>query len=114
MTGVVQRQLVDELVGQFRASEVQYEHVLDNALFDAADEAERQQNEWKAQVSKETGVPASLLHGDTLEAMTANAKAIDQYAHPKPKGMPNQGKTPDGKAADADERAWADDLFSNL
>ncbi len=80
----------------------------------AAYEAERQQNEWKAQVSKETGVPASLLHGDTLEAMTANAKAIDQYAHPKPKGMPNQGKTPDGKAAGADERAWADDLFSNL
>ena len=38
MTGVVQRQLVDELVGQFRASEVQYEHVLDNALFDAADD----------------------------------------------------------------------------
>lgn len=80
----------------------------------AAYEAEKQRNEWKAQVSKETGVPASLLHGDTLEAMTANAKAIDQYAHPKPKGMPNQGKTPDGKAADADERAWADDLFSNL
>lgn len=80
----------------------------------AAYEAERQQNEWRAQVSKETGVPASLLHGDTLEAMSANAKAIDQYAHPKPKGMPNQGKTPDGKAADADERAWADDLFSNL
>lgn len=80
----------------------------------AAYEAEKQRNEWKAQVSKETGVPASLLHGDTLEAMTANAKAIDQYAHPKPKGMPNQGKTPDGKAAGADERAWADDLFSNL
>lgn len=80
----------------------------------AAYEAEKQRNEWKAQVSKETGVPASLLHGGTLEAMTANAKAIDQYAHPKPKGMPNQGKTPDGKAAGADERAWADDLFSNL
>lgn len=80
----------------------------------AAYAAERQQNEWKAQVSKETGVPASLLHGDSLEAMSANAKAIDQYAHPKPKGMPNQGKTPDGKAAGADERAWANDLFSNL
>ena len=80
----------------------------------AAYEAEKQRNEWKAQVSKETGVPASLLHGDTLEAMSANAKAIDQYAHPKPKGMPNQGKTPDGKAAGADERAWANDLFSNL
>lgn len=80
----------------------------------AAYAAERQQNEWRAQVSKETGVPASLLHGDTLEAMSANAKAIDQYAHPKPKGMPNQGKTPDGKAAGADERAWANDLFSNL
>ena len=80
----------------------------------AAYAAERQQNEWRAQVSKETGVPASLLHGDSLEAMSANAKAIDQYAHPKPKGMPNQGKTPDGKAAGADERAWANDLFSNL
>lgn len=45
--------------------------------------------------------------------MTANAKAIDQYAHPKPKGMPNQGKTPTARPVEP-TNAWADDLFSNL
>ena len=80
----------------------------------AAYEAEKRQTAWKAQVSKATGVPVELLHGDSLEAMTANAKAIDQYAHPKPKGMPNQGRTPSGTAAGADERAWVGELFSNL
>lgn len=78
----------------------------------AAYEAEKQQTAWKAQVSKETGVPVELLHGDSLEAMSANAKAIYQYAHPKPKGMPNQGKTPSGNAAGVDERAWIGNLFS--
>lgn len=80
----------------------------------AAYEAQRQQSEWKAQVSRETGVPAELLHGDSLEAMQANAKAIDRYAHPKPKGLPNQGRTPGGKASGVEERNWVRDMFSNL
>ena len=99
---------------QLSEAEKTAKHIKELEALNAAYEAEKQENEWKSQVSKETGVPASLLHGDSLEAMSANAKAIDQYAHPKPKGMPNQGKTPDGKAAGADERAWADSLFSNL
>ncbi len=99
---------------QLSESERTTKKIKDLEAKNAAYKAEKQQNEWKAQVSKQTGVPAELLHGDSLEAMSANAKAIDQYAHPKPKGMPNQGKTPDGKAAGTDERAWADNLFSNL
>ncbi|KFI56579.1 heavy metal transporter [Bifidobacterium callitrichos] len=80
----------------------------------AAYEAEKQQNEWKTQVSKETGVPADLLHGDTLDDMKAYAKALDQWAHPKPKGMPNQGKTPSTPASGTEERSWANSLFANI
>lgn len=45
----------------------------------AAYEAEKQQNEWKTQVSKETGVPIGLLHGSTLEEMQANGKTLADY-----------------------------------
>ena len=57
----------------------------------AAMKVEKQHAEWAAQVSKETGAPADLLHGNSLEAMSEYTKALDQWAHPKPKGMPNQG-----------------------
>ena len=45
----------------------------------------------RAQVSKDTGVPADLLTGDTEEACKAQAEAIKAYA--KPGGYP---KVPDG------------------
>lgn len=51
----------------------------------AAYEAEKQQNEWKTQVSKETGVPIGLLHGSTLEEMQANGKALADYITEKTK-----------------------------
>lgn len=51
----------------------------------AAYEAEKQQNEWKTQVSKETGVPIGLLHGSTLEEMQANGKALADYIADKTK-----------------------------
>ena len=35
------------------------------------------------EVAKETGVPASLLTGDTKDACTAQAEAIKEFAHPK-------------------------------
>lgn len=51
----------------------------------AAYEAEKQQNEWKTQVSKETGVPIGLLHGSTLEEMQTNGKALADYIADKTK-----------------------------
>lgn len=52
-----------------------------------------------ARVSQETGVPASLIHGDTAEDMAASAKAVSEYAasvavpgYPADKG----GSTPGG------------------
>lgn len=52
-----------------------------------------------ARVSQETGVPASLIHGDTAEDMAASAKAVSDYAsrvarpgYPADKG----GSTPGG------------------
>ncbi|KFI58327.1 hypothetical protein BCUN_1928 [Bifidobacterium cuniculi] len=52
-----------------------------------------------AKVSKRTGVPADLLQGcaDEESAMQF-AHDLDQYAHPKPQGMPNQGTVPEHPA----------------
>ena len=79
----------------------------------AAMKAERQHAEWASQVSKDTGVPADLLHGDSLEAMAECAKALDQWAHPKPKGMPNQGGKPDHPAKGQETRDFVNRIFSD-
>ncbi|RBP98464.1 hypothetical protein CRD60_00950 [Bifidobacterium aemilianum] len=42
-------------------------------------ETEKQQGEWRAQVSKDTGVPAELLRGSTLEEIQAHADSLKQY-----------------------------------
>lgn len=39
-------------------------------------EAEKQVSEWADQVSRDTGVPASVLKGSTLEELTAHAEQI--------------------------------------
>lgn len=75
---------------------------------------ERQHAEWANKVSEETGIPANLLRGDSLEQMREFAAILDQWAHPKPKGMPNQGGVPKHSDAKAQELDWANTLFSNL
>ena len=78
----------------------------------AAYEAEKQQNEWKTQVSKETGVPIALLHGSTLEEMQANGKALADYIAEKTKpkvhasSESNQPPAPSGSSGD-----WIRDQF---
>ena len=50
----------------------------------AAYKAKEQQADWKAQVSAETGVPADVIEGDSLEAMQSHAKRIHEpvsYTH---------------------------------
>ena len=42
--------------------------------------AVQQVNEWKQQTAQETGVPADLLRGNTLEELTAHGKALADYA----------------------------------
>lgn len=42
---------------------------------------------WKKQVSEETGVPASVLRGETLEDLQTHAKELAE-AYPKPRSMP--------------------------
>ena len=43
-------------------------------------EAKQQRAEWAEQVAKETGVPASILRGSTLEELQAHADAIKTAA----------------------------------
>ena len=42
--------------------------------------AVQQVNEWKQQAAHETGVPAELLRGTTLEELTAHGKMLADYA----------------------------------
>ena len=49
----------------------------------AAYKAKEQQADWKAQVSAETGVPADVIEGDSLEAMQSHAKRT--RADPRPR-----------------------------
>jgi hypothetical protein len=81
----------------------------------AAFESEQQANQWKAQVSKETGVPADLLRGDSLEDMQAFAKNLADYAHPeKKRGPRNQGGTPSHKPEDQAQREAIRQLFAEI
>lgn len=79
----------------------------------AAMKAEKQHAEWAAQVSKDTGIPVELLHGDSLEAMTEYAKRLDQWTHPKPQGMPNQGSQPNHPANGQETRDFVNRMFSD-
>ena len=65
----------------------------------ASYEAAKQRAEWKTQVSAETGVPADVIEGDSLEAMQAHAKKINALLNPKPKAPAVHGvdRQPSGK-----------------
>lgn len=76
-------------------------------------ETERERARIAQQVSEETGVPADLLVGDDEEGMTTYASKLDQYAHPKPQGMPNQGSQPSGVKPDV-MRETVNRMFDNL
>lgn len=65
----------------------------------ASYETAKQQADWKAQVSAETGVPADVIEGDSLEAMQSHAKRIHELLNPKPKAPAVHGadRQPSGK-----------------
>lgn len=65
----------------------------------ASYETAKQRAEWKAQASAETGVPADVIEGDSLEAMQSHAKRIHELLNPKPKAPAVHGadRQPSGK-----------------
>jgi uncharacterized protein YdiU (UPF0061 family) len=75
----------------------------------------KQQDEWKAEVSKKTNVPANLLRGSSLEEIQAHAEALSEVLNPKPKGAPlhHQGDQPSGAAKNAEGREFVHRLFGN-
>ena len=91
---------------QLSEAEKTAKHIKELEAKNAAYEAEKQQNEWKTQVSKETGVPIGLLHGSTLEEMQANGKALADYIAEKTKpnvhasSESNQPPAPSGASGD--------------
>lgn len=77
--------------------------------------AEKQSNAWRSQVASETGLPANLITGSTLEEMQANAKSISEYvAAQTGRKLPevkNPGKQPD--VAPNDLLQFASNVFFN-
>jgi hypothetical protein len=51
--------------------------------------------DFAAKVSASTGVPQEFLaHCANEDEALDYARRLDQFAHPKPTGMPNQGEAP--------------------
>ena len=72
----------------------------------------KEQNEWKTQVSKETGVPIALLHGSTLEEMQANGKALADYIAEKTKPKVHASSESNQPPAPSDTSGdWLRDQF---
>ncbi len=82
--------------------------------FKTSTETAAARNELARKIADETGVPADLLQGDDEDTMRAFAGKIDQYAHPKPDGMPGQGATPNVHPRDEQAREFVNGLFDKI
>lgn len=97
---------------QLSEAEKTAKHIKELEAKNAAYEAEKQQNEWKTQVSKETGVPIALLHGSTLEEMQANGKALADYIAEKTKPKVHASSESNQPPAPSDTSGdWLRDQF---
>lgn len=54
--------------------------------------AEKERSEWIAAASKETGVPAAALHGNTKEEIDECAEALKEYFKKDPAPVVDSGK----------------------
>lgn len=99
----------DRLAEQIKSSEADLE-----ALRAKVGEFERDQKvaQWREQVSKDTGVPALILRGESLEELQAHAEAInDTLTRARLyKPVPTAGQAP-GKAAASPMAQVAASLF---
>ncbi|MBS5976833.1 MAG: hypothetical protein KIA99_04435 [Actinomyces urogenitalis] len=84
----------DELAQALKAKDADIEALRAKvAGFEHASEVEA----WKRQVSTDTGVPADLLRGDTLEDLQAHAEVLKKALTSRPRGpyVPDIDKTPE-------------------
>lgn len=84
-----------KLKEQNMSAEEKYEQIVKEFT---ALKADRQQEEWKAQVAQTTGVPAGLLRGCTLEEIQSHGEALkaafSEAQKPQGGGMPHAGSQP--------------------
>lgn len=59
-------------------------------------EREDQMRNWKQKVTDETGIPAELLRGETLDELQSHGKALSEFLQDQVKGpvVPNVGEVP--------------------
>lgn len=72
-----------------------------------------QLNEWKTQVSKDTGVPIDVLRGSTLDELKAHGESLKTLmaARPVAPVVPDAGKQPDHKTSSG--ATFMRELFGN-
>lgn len=77
-------------------------------------ESERQITAWKSSVSAETGVPADVLSGSTLEELQAHAEKLKPLLQASQRGpyVPGPGNTP-SSPANGETGAFLGALFGN-
>lgn len=71
---------------------------------------EKQMNEWREQVEKETGVSASLLRGNTLKELKEHAELIKAAYNTSSPVVPGDGKQASEPKEDA-RKTLAQELF---
>ena len=75
-------------------------------------EADQQRAQWVSQVSEETGVPAELLRGNTLEELQAHGQALKDFVRkPSAPILPKQGDAPTSSLTA--EQRLVRELFGN-
>lgn len=75
-------------------------------------EADQQCAQWRSQVSEETGVPAELLRGNTLEELQAHGEALKDFVRkPSAPILPKQGDAPTSSLTA--EQRLVRELFGN-
>lgn len=73
--------------------------------------------DWADEVSKETGVPAALIHGATKEEMQSNAEQLKSYAEglvPAAPHVGSEGRRPSDPSATTNAERFAALVNDNL
>lgn len=96
----------DKALADFAALEASQKEAAERA------ERERELEQWRNEVAKETGLPADLLVGDTREELEVFAEKLKPHFNNAPH-VPDPGKTPDTPPKDEEMREFTRNLFGH-
>lgn len=80
------------------------------AKVEAFEQADRVRS-WREQTAKDSGIPAHLLRGESLEELSAHANELKEYLKPRQQVVERIASAPEGSATSEQELARL--LFGN-